>query len=88
VTGTVTLAMKSVLLAMDRGETLSGSSVGDGLLGPGESRILARTYQDLIRRGLIARVPNSWRGPSSLVSQWCLTGRGLAAVAKIKEEAA
>lgn len=77
-----TANMLAYLRWMGRGATVTGSGLGDGRLwtAGGPERVPARTMQGLIRRGLIAREPDS-RIADTLCWHWCLTQRGLEVLA-------
>lgn len=80
--------MRHVLMAMDRGSTLLGSSLGDARLVEGRSigRVAQKTHAGLIRRGLLKRQPGAKpKRPGDTV--WVLTERGLAEVTRSKTEA-
>ncbi len=76
-----TANMLAYLRIMNRGATVIGSGLGDARLlsmGSLRDRVPFRTMQGLIRRGLIARVPESRIG-DTMCWHWCLTEKGLAA---------
>lgn len=81
----MTKVQLEVLLGMDRGCRLTGSSLGKATLhdDPFTHDVHPQTHAALIRRGLVARRP---RQPGdSMVCDWYLTKKGLEIVRQAKK---
>lgn len=85
----LTPTMRAVLMAMDRGAVLRGSSLGDARLVDGQfaNSVRQATHAALIRRGLVSRIKTLPRQPRLRDTPWLLTLDGLAELARIKKEA-
>lgn len=81
---TISTSMRIALDAMHAGHLMSGSGIGDGkiTLGRTVQTVRAATFEALIRRGLIRKVPHSRHG-DTMVFDWMISDRGREAMQEV-----